>query len=196
VEALPDEHYDGCWDSPEANQLDIDADDSEEGFRKRWAAEQRRDIMDSFLENRILVWCPAYVADLARQDMSEILARLGRKPALKTLEAPESRIADEICWVLELNELGVLAPVPGASKVGCKKERLRVQAVLKSSAGALADDRIKFSDPTEYLWRLQVIRDITLDCWRILPFEGDVLNMFDEILSRLLELEYALPDSN
>jgi hypothetical protein len=196
VEALPDDHYDGCWDSPEANQLDIDADDSEEGFRKRWAAEQRRDIMDSFLENRILVWCPAYVADLARQDMHEILPRLGKKLVLKSLKAPESRIADEICWVLELNDLGKLAPVPGASKVGCKKERLRVQTVLKSSAGALADDSIKFSDPTEYLWRLQVLRDITLDCWRILPFEGDVLNMFDEILSRLLELEYALPDSN
>ena len=87
-------------------------------------------------------------------------------------------------------------PEPGASKVGCKKERVRVQAVLKSCSCALADDRIKFSDPTEYLWRLQVLRDITLDCWRILPFEGDFVNMFDEILSRLLELEYALPDSN
>ena len=128
--------------------------------------------------------------------MREILARLGKRPALKNLEAPESRIADEICWVLELNDLGKLAPVLGASKVGCKKERLRMQTVLKSSTGALADDSIKFSNPTEYLWRLQVPRDITLDCGRILPFQGDVLNMFEKILSRLLELEYALPDSN
>jgi hypothetical protein len=163
VEGMPDDPFAGCWDSPEANQLDIDEDDSEQGFRKRWAAEQRRDIMDSFLENRILVWCPAYVAGLAREYMRDIFRRLGTKPMLKNLKAPESRIAGEICWVLELNELGGLAPVPGASKVGCKKECLRAQAVLKSCTSALADVRIKFSDPTEYLWRLQILRDITLE---------------------------------
>ena len=91
---MPDDPYAECWDSPQTIAVDVEADDSEQGFLKRWAAEQRRDVIESFLESRVLVWCPDYVADLARQDMRDILAQLSKKPVLKNLKAPEARVAE------------------------------------------------------------------------------------------------------
>jgi hypothetical protein len=161
-----------------------------------WHSGDRRDIIDEFLENRVLVYSREYVIGLATFEVNIVLQSLrdsGSKPLTPMSahrDGPVDTVVSELSELLHLHDYAVLAPVQGSLFRGCRKicrEAAQKIDILTTSIVA--------SDATNLIHHLEALRAAFLQFYKLVPFSKILLKSMESCISLVSSIEEVFEES-
>ena len=165
-----------------------------------WLPCERSWLLESFLEDEILVWNPEFMVALATYEMKVVLDEISPTPLdanypLWGFEGSAGIVGQEVCELLKLSDYATLAPAPGASmpysKKGCRDCALAIGAVLE---GLQAVDFRQFT-----ISHFEELHGVLRPTRLLAPFRQNLKLVLEEVLALFEEFDtisYSLTETD
>ena len=167
------------WDSPKAKP-----NEKEDSFD---VASDATDVLETFINDEILVWNPSYNKEMAKPLILDIVMKLKAGHDFDGSADPVG-VQKDIELILELDDLASFGSVLGNRYHGCAKAQLRVVHLL-SHVCSQALRSLTTDGKVDVIAHVRLIHGCLIECQSCLPLkeklQNAILGFFNDTLYEL-----------
>lgn len=145
---------------------------------------ERREILDSYQDDHVLVWCPLYIREVASLEIQFQQRIVSRKLKSQRSADPFDEAEEDLQALVYLSEYAKLCPVPGADYAGSKKfgEQLARQ-------WRIVFEKIREGGKGKFHELAEDWRSLVLECMRCPPFSPQLMSEIESGFQVMLDAE-------